>query len=175
MQLNRGAARTNKLSVTANSAVKGATEMSFASYDGSSWVHTPWTTYAATAPVTLYAPDGTKTVKAYYRDAAGDAYSTSDSIVLDTTPPSGTMLLNKGAATTISTTVTANSAVKGATQMRFVTWNGATKVVGAWQPYAAKASVTLYAPNGTKKVVASYRDAAGNLFSTSDTIVLSTR
>ena len=46
----------------------------------------------------LYPPDGTKRVYAYYRDATGNSFTTSDTIVLDTKPPSGTMQLNKGAA-----------------------------------------------------------------------------
>ena len=174
MQLNNGAAATNKLTVTADSTITGATEMRFAAYNGSAWVYSSWQPYAATATVTLYAPDGTKRVNAYYRDAAGNKYSTSDAIILDTVPPSGTMQLNKGAVATNKLTVTANSSVTGATQMRFAAKNGSAWVYSSWQPYAATATVTIYAPDGSKKVVAYYRDAAGNNFSTSDTIVLDT-
>ena len=174
MQLNKGAAATNKLTVTANSSVKGAKEMRFRAYNGSAWVYTAWQPYAGKATVTICVPDGTKKVYGYYRDAAGNSFTASDSITLDRVAPSGTMQLNKGAATTSSTTVTANSAVKGATEMRFASYDGATKVYTAWVPYAAKASVTLYAPASTKWVYAYYRDAAGNLFSTSDTIILNT-
>ena len=120
-------------------------------------------------------PDGTKRVYGYYRDAAGNLFSTSDTIVLDTKPPSGTMQLNNGAAATNKLTVTANSAVKGARRMRFAVQRGTVWVHTAWQPYAAKATVTLYAPNGTKKVYGYYRDAAGNTHKVSDTIILSTR
>ena len=85
------------------------------------------------------------------------------------------MRLNKGAAATNKLTVTANSAVKGATQMRFVAWNGSNRVFSAWQPYAAKATVSIYGPDGTKRVYGYYRDAAGNIYKTSDTIILRTR
>jgi hypothetical protein len=175
MQLNKGALATNQLSVTANSSVTGATQMRFKTYNGSSWVYTPWTSYAAKATVAIAAPDGSKRVYAYYRDAAGNLFSTSDTIVLDSTPPSGTMQLNKGATTTSSTTVTADSAVKGATQMRFKVYNGSSWVYTAWVPYASKATVTLYAPAGTKWVYAYYRDAAGNSLMLKDSIVLSMR
>ena len=174
MQIDSGAAYTNKLSVTANSSVTGASEMRFKAYDGAHWVYTPWTSYAATASVTLYAPDGSKKVYGYYRDGAGNSFSASDTIVLDTTPPGGTMQLNKGALATNKLSVTANSAVTGATQMRFKAYDGAHWVYSAWQPYASKAAVAIYAPDGTKKVYGYYRDAAGNLFSASDTIVLDT-
>jgi hypothetical protein len=173
MQLNKGAVATNKLTVTADSDISGATQMRFAAYNGSAWVYGSWQPYAATATVTIYAPDGSKRVVAYYRDAAGNNYSTSDTIVLDTVAPSGTMLLNNGDASTSSTSVTADSAISGATEMRFAAYNGSAWVYSSWQPYAATATVTIYAPDGSKKVVAYYRDAAGNNYSTSDTIILS--
>jgi hypothetical protein len=174
MQLDKGAAATNKLTVTADSAVKGASEMRFVTWNGSTKVVGAWQPYAATATVTLYAPDGTKTVYGYYRDAAGNSFSTSDTIVLDTVPPSGTIQLNNGAVTTSSTTVTANSSVTGATEMRFASWNGTSWVRTAWTSYAVTATVTLYAPDGVKKVYGYYRDAAGNTYTTTDTIILST-
>ena len=120
-------------------------------------------------------PDGVWYFHVRAVDSAGTGGPTATCTVrIDSTPPSGTMLLNNGAASTSSATVTADSSVTGAIEMRFASSNGGTLVYGAWRPYAATATVTLYAPNGTKRVYAYYRDAAGNVFVTSDTIFLST-
>ena len=68
----------------------------------------------------LAGADGTKTVYAEYRDAAGNVLATSDTIALDTAGPTGTMSINGGARTRPSAQRHAsNSDVTGATQMRF--------------------------------------------------------
>ncbi len=91
----------------------------------------------------------------------------------DTVAPSGSVLINAGSAWTNSTAVTlapsATDAV-GVTQMQFsndnVTWS-------TWETYsAATKNWTLVAGNGTKTVYARYRDAAGNVSTTNDTIGL---
>ncbi|MGD0997122.1 MAG: hypothetical protein ABR941_02215 [Thermoleophilia bacterium] len=86
----------------------------------------------------------------------------------------GTMRLNGGAVATNKATVTADSAVSGASQMRFASYDGTTLIYTAWQPYAAKATVAIYPPDGTKRVYADYRDPAGNMLTLSDAIVRDT-
>ena len=65
-----------------------------------------------------------------------------------------TMLLNNGAATTTSNKITINSAVLGATKMRFsndgVTWPG-------WSTYNTSKAWTLPAGSGTKTVYGQYQ------------------
>jgi len=87
----------------------------------------------------------------------------------DTTPPISTMSINAAAVITNTTAVTINSAVTGATQMRFMNAGGTWS---AWLPYASTKAWTLATGNGIKTVNALYRYAAGNILSKSDTIVL---
>lgn len=78
----------------------------------------PWVPYVALGTFTLTAGDGPKTVTVKVRDAAGNTKTLTGSITLDTTPPSGTMALNNGAATTPTRWTVANSSVSGATSVR---------------------------------------------------------
>jgi len=87
-------------------------------------------------------------------------------------PMSGTISVSGGAAWTKSTTVTLDSAVVNATEMRFsndnASWSG-------WQAYSAtKAGWTLTAGDGAKTVYGQYKDAGGNVYARSDTIGLDT-
>ncbi|MDZ4167988.1 MAG: cell wall-binding repeat-containing protein, partial [Coriobacteriia bacterium] len=96
-----------------------------------------------------------------YRDA---------SVYVDTLPPTGTFVLAAGAQYTTSASVTADSSVIGASEMRFDAGGG----YGSWVPYAATHPLTLVGGDGTRSVTAQYRDAAGNVTSLTDSIVLDT-
>ena len=97
MSVNGGAAFTTTRSVTINSSVNEVTQMRV---DGGAWVP-----YASTAQATLSAGDGVKTVTVDYKDQAEQTITLSDTITLDTTPPSGTMTLNNGVETTTGVNV----------------------------------------------------------------------
>jgi hypothetical protein len=145
-------------------------------------------TFAATAtdavgPVTItYSrqsgsvfPLGTTTVTVTARDAAGNSSTKSFKvIVVDTTPPKGTIKIDGCAPTTttgnVVVTLSFTDAV-GPVRMRFSLDGGATWT--AWEPYARTRALTLTGANGTKTVIAQVADAAGNIGSASDSIVLS--
>ncbi len=86
--INGGAASTNSTAVTlslsaADTGGSGLSQMRF-SNDGTSWGG--WVAYNSTAAWTLAAGDGTRTVYAQYRDAAGNTSAAcSDTIVLTIT------------------------------------------------------------------------------------------
>ncbi len=150
------------LTLASSDATSGVSNMRF-SNDGSTWGS--WITYATSSSWTLTTGDGTKTVYAQFRDAAGNATSSvTDTIGLDGTVPSGSVSIAGGAAWTTTTSVTldlsASDATAGVADMRFsndgTTW-------GSWVAYAATASWTLAAGDGTKTVYAQFRDAAGNV------------
>ncbi|MCX8007220.1 MAG: cell wall-binding repeat-containing protein [Coriobacteriia bacterium] len=137
----------------------------------------PDTISEGSGTATTYAdvPDGSWYFRVRARDAAGNWGGAAAKLVrIDTTPPSGTMALAGGAAWTTTRTVSVDStvtdALSGVWQMRFSTDGGTTW--GAWQPYAASASVTLPSGDGTKTVAAQYRDAAGNVLALVDDIRL---
>jgi hypothetical protein len=123
------------------------------------------------------------TLQFYSVDRAGNVETTtpvpafSFSVVPapDTTPPSGTMLVNNGDAYAISITATVTSAVSdaksGMDQMRV---DPGTGTFGTWTAYSADATITLPAGDGVKTVRAEYRDNAGNVATLTDTILLDT-
>jgi hypothetical protein len=95
------------------------------------------------------------------------------SVLLNTTEPiTGTMWLNAGATYANQLSVTIDSTITGATEMRFRDAGGAWT---SWEPYAAVGSSTLLPGDGPKTVEAEYRDAALNVLARSDDIFLDTR
>jgi hypothetical protein len=174
MSLNAGAACTASVSATVNSAVSdtlsGVHQMSIDAGSG----YGSWIPYAASSAVTLPSGDGTKTVAVRYKDDAGNVVNLTDTIVLDTTAPTGTMSVNGGAAYAASTSATVNSAVSdalsGVHQMSVDAGSG----YGSWITYAASSAVTLPSGDGTKTVNVKYKDDAGNVVTLTDTIVLDT-
>ncbi|MBI2061611.1 MAG: hypothetical protein HYT87_17870, partial [Nitrospirae bacterium] len=87
--ISAGATFTSTTAVTLTLSATGATEMAFSNDNLTYGAYQP---YATSFPWTLTAGDGTKTVYARFRDAAGNLSSqVSDTIVLDTGPPDTTL------------------------------------------------------------------------------------
>ncbi|QHZ55577.1 Ig-like domain-containing surface protein [Brevibacillus sp. NSP2.1] len=172
LAINQGAAFTTSRNVTLDLyANKGApdTRMSF-SNDGSTW--SPAEPFALTKEWTLSEADGGKTVYVRLEDKAGYTTDVSDTIVLDTTMPAGSLLINGGnlvtETRTVNLTVTAADA-NGPVQARFANedeeWNAWSDVVSAlpWE---------LSANDGSKIVRMQLRDQAGNVSSFTSSIEL---
>jgi ELWxxDGT repeat protein len=142
----------------------GVTRMRF-SDNGATW--SAWEALAATRTYTLPAGDGYKTVRVQYRDKAGNNSATfSDYIRLDTNPPTGTIVINGGAASTTNPVVNlsltwSDGTGAGVTRMRFSD-NGSTWT--AWEPQKAGKKHTLpLPPGGNQTVRVQYLDGAGNV------------
>ena len=113
------------------------------------------------------------------QDAAGNLATSADStfttlVPPDSTPPTGTISINNGAAyttsTTIALTLSCSDGGSGCSQMQFsndgTAWSGL-------EIYAASKSWTLTSGDGNKTVYVRYRDGSGNISSNySDTITL---
>ncbi len=164
--INNDETYTTAPAVTLNMSVTGASQMRF-SADGSVW--TDWEDYAATSPWTLTGPDGTFTVFGEFRDAALNTIADDDEIILDTTFPVATLVINGDVALTNNPDVVLTSTVTGATQMRFSN-NGADW--SAWQPAGETLNWTLAGDQGLNTVYGEYRDAAGNVTPAEDDITL---
>ena len=126
-----------------------------------------WLPYAATQGTTIpVGVNGTKTVSVQFRDAAGNvSTAVTDTIQLaDLTPPTGSVLINGGAASTSTLAVTLDLSATDAnsvTSMR-VRWNGQSW--GPWMPYSATRASTIPAgASGTKTVFVRFRDGGGNV------------
>ena len=163
-----GAAYTSVTGVTLTLAATdniGVTQMRLSEDSGFSGA--TWQPFATSASFTLAAGDGTHTVYAQFADADGNPSAiVSDSIVLDTVAPSGTIVLNSGALSTTSTAVNATLAAtddrSGVTAYRLsndgTSWSGWT-AMGA----TATSGWSLSAGDGTHTVFAEFEDAAGNV------------
>ena len=159
------------LILSASDATSGVSQMCF-SNDGITY--SGWQGYAISASWALSTGDGTKTVYVRYKDNAGNISAPfSDTIVLDTAAPSGSVSINDGASYTNTTLVTltlsADDAFSGVAQMSFsndeTNWSD-------WEVHRTGRSWTLTPGDGTKTVYVRYKDNAGNIATYSDTIIL---
>lgn len=162
------ALRDVTLQIRANGSADGL-QMSY-NTDGA------WSTFepfSSTKHLQLPGIDGTKSVSIKFRDQAGnESQDYSQSIILDTAPPSGSFTINNGAATTSSARVNLSVAATdnlGQIEMRIAnensTWSN-------WQAYTRSVPWTLPNGNGSKKVLLELRDEAGNVASLEKSIVL---
>jgi hypothetical protein len=140
----------------------GVSRMRF-SNDGATW--SAWEALAAARAYALPGGDGYKTVRVQYLDKANNRSAVfSDFIRLDATPPTGAIIINGGAATTLIRPVTlaltwSDGTGTGVTRMR-LSDNGSTWT--AWMPPAAARAHTLPAGLGNHTVRAQYLDGANN-------------
>lgn len=162
--INDGATYTTSTTVTltlsASDATSGIAEMRFSN---DKTAYTEWQTYATSASWTLQEGDGTKTVYVQFKDQAGLISTYTDTISLDTSPPTGSITISEGKTYTNSTSVTltlsAEDTTSGAAEMRFHTNDNATW--SSWEPCATSKSWTLTLGDGAKTIYVQYRDHAG--------------
>ena len=167
---------TNDVHVTvtmnADDAVSGLKEMSF-SYDGQLW--SAWETWAKSKALTLPVGDGTKDIYLRVRDSAGNIGGPVKAyLVLDTTPPSPTLIVNGGEGYTNSSTVVLTLALPGIIDLTgygvSLSNDGATW--GAIQPLKASMTWMLSSGDGEKKVFAQVSDPAGNAMEVQSGIIV---
>jgi hypothetical protein len=177
ISINGGAAYTSSTSVTLALVYSDATtSVTIAQYsnDDINWLD--WAGPVATKAWTLASGDGTKTV--YYKliDAAGNTAIFTDTIVLDTVAPTGSIIINGGAATTSSASVTLGLTYSDATSGVYqVQYSNDGTAWSDWEGASATKSWTLTSGDGTKTVYFQIKDNAGLVSSTySDTITLET-
>jgi hypothetical protein len=121
-----------------------------------------WETPSQTKSWTLTSGNGIRTVYYQIKDNAGlESIMYSDTIILDTTPPTGAIKINDGTPTTtvtVTLTLTATDETSGVVQMRFshdgIEWSD-------WESYSTSKAWTLTKGDGTKTVYAQFKDNAG--------------
>ncbi len=175
--INSGAPYATSTSVTLNlSGVdtgSGITTMSFSS-DGATWSAAE--TYAATKTYALSSGDGTKTVYVRFYDKAGNMSQFSDSIVLDTLVPTGTVKVNGGVSyinqATVALNLSAADTGSGVSAMSFST-NGTTW--GAAEAYMTTKAWIFASGDGAKSIYIKFLDNSGKWSAvTSVTVTLDT-
>ncbi len=162
ISINGGAAYTSGAAVTLTLSAadfpSGMSQMQF-SNDGTNYSAPE--TYATGKSYTLPEGDGLKTVYVKYKDVSGNwSAPVSDTITVDTSPPTGTIEINDGAPYAASSTVTLSLSSTDSAQMQFNNEGGAWS---GWEAYAASRSWSLSAGAGDKTVYAQLKDAAGNV------------
>ncbi len=167
LTINDGAPFTTSSNVTLNitqSDTGGSddVQMQF-SNDNGTW--SEWENASLTKPWTLENGDGEKTVYVKLKDAAGNETPViSNTINVDSTPPTGSLTINDGASFTASSNVTLNitqsdTGGSGDVQMQFSNDNG---IWSEWENVAATKPWTLENGDGEKTVYVKLKDAAGN-------------
>jgi hypothetical protein len=164
------------LSLTYSDATSGVDQVRY-SNDGV-WDTEPWEFPTNTRMgLSLTPGEGTKTVYYQVRDNAMNIATYSDTIVLEITSPTGSILINNGDEYTGSTSVvlslTYSDATSGVDQVRYSddgVWD-----TESWEFPTTTRSWTLFPGDGTKFVYFQVRDRAGHVSQTySDYIILST-
>jgi len=129
-------------------------------------VNTDWQPYVGTRSWQLQESDGTHTVSVEFRDAEGGTTCFSDQILYDSTPPSGTTIVNDGVAATKNTTVFIRSNITNVVDMRIGEGN--------WSAYASNSSTTVASGDGTKTISVDYRDEWGRIVNSTTPLLLDT-
>jgi hypothetical protein len=141
------------------------------SNDGATWVAMP---YAPLLPWTLSPGDGLKTVWLRVTDEGGNvSFAAYYTILLDTTMPTGVVLIDGGSAATSSRSVTVAAGAEdlGSPLTTLALSNDGSTWTS--MDFAPSVPWTLSAGTGTRTVQAKWRDVAGNWSAVkSDSIIL---
>jgi predicted CXXCH cytochrome family protein len=144
----------------ANSTWTASTVWNQANLTSPSSTSTAWS-YTWNLPVD---DGGSYTIQAKATDGAAqdDPTPASVTVSVDNTPPQVTAFnINGGAGYTTTASVSLDSTVTGATEMRFAESTSAL-TLATYQPYSSSAPYTLSSGDGVKTVYAQYKDSAGN-------------
>ncbi len=179
LSINRDAPFTTTRDVTLNITLYDENPISYKLVNaGEPWPDS-WRSTASPVdiPWTLTSgADGHREVLMLVRDAAINEFVTSDDIVLDTTPPEGTVSLNNGVEFTnallVSIALMADDDTSGLDRMRVSNTDDFSGA--AWQTVKENFSWTLPPGDGTKTVFLQLRDVAGLVSTIDASIILDT-
>jgi hypothetical protein len=158
--------------LTYDDITSGVTEVRY-SNDGSSW--TAWEDPSDTRDWILTSGDGIKTVYYEIRDNAGLITQTTDIIELDTSGPTGSIIINDNdawtSATNVILTLTYDDDTSGVDQVRYsndgISWT-------SWEDPSDTRDWILASGEGTKTVYYEVKNNAGLTYQTTDSIGLDT-
>jgi len=177
--INNNVAVTNSISVTLDIICPTDSwtpiEMSY----GDDLNPTNWETCATSKAWTLPSGDGTKTIHMRFKDGGGNTTTdTTDTILLDTTGPTGSITNDSGTPTndptpTFNLTIADAGVGTSGAQMRF---SGNNSTWSSWEVYATtKTNFNINTgegctnADGTKKIYVQFKDSLGNIGSVYDT------
>lgn len=175
LALNSGAAATSSLQVIVTlSAATDVTSVSLTSAPTIDCTSVTYEAFTANKAFALAGPDGTNTVRACLRDAAGNTAQVSDSITLDRVGPSPVSVSLPAFVTTNAATATLSFPAGDTAAVAAAEGSLDCATTPAYVPAAGSVVVPLSAQDGTKNIVACFRDAAGNTSQAAAQTVLDT-
>ncbi len=174
--IDSGAAFTNSTTVTLTLSCNDASGCSQMQFSNDNVTYSTPEAYGTTKSWTLTSGDGEKIVYAKFKDTPGYwSIPYNDTIVLDTTPPTGTITINGGAATTNSPNVILTltcSDANGCSEMQF---SNDDITYSTPEAYSTTKAWTLTPGDGTKTVYAKFKDTPDNWsIAYNDSILLDT-
>jgi len=134
-----------------------------------------WTVYSGSFTVTN---EGTSLIYFRSTDTAGNVETANmQTVKVDMTSPTGSVVINNGDASTTSTavtlTLTSNDATSGVSEVRYS--NDGVWDTEPWEPFSASKAWTLTAGDGAETVYYQIKDGAGLISATyQDSITLET-
>ena len=145
--------------VDSNGAV--VADMQFGN-DASSWG--AWEPFAAQRSYPLPPGDGPKTVSVRFRDKNFNVSAVySARIILDTTGPVGTIVIDNGAASTTTAAVVLSLTASDPSGVSAMQFSKDDSSWFAWEPFSSTRSAVLLPGSGTRYVYVRYRDSLGNV------------
>ncbi|MEW6069342.1 MAG: Ig-like domain-containing protein, partial [Candidatus Thermoplasmatota archaeon] len=161
------------LTVSATDAGSGVSQMCFSN---DNIIYTAWESYGTSKLWTLTTGDETKTVYVKFKDVAGlESTAFSDTIILDTTAPTGTISINADATYTTSTAVTLTLTASDANGVASICFSNDGTTYTGWETISTMKSWVLTAGDETKTVYVKFKDVAGiESGAFRDTIILDT-
>lgn len=137
----------------------------------------PWVDFKSTLGLRLSGGDGQKTVYAKYKDSNGwESAACSSSILLDTQPPQGSVLIDGGALYTRNATVTLTFNATDPAGVPAMMVSNTLDFAGAqWIDYVGEGSALrwgLTAGSGQRSVYVKFRDAGGHVSQPCDDSIL---
>jgi hypothetical protein len=133
-----------------------------------------WADYATSLGFRLSSGDGTKTVFVKYRDSNGwESAACNDSILLDTQPPLGGVLIDGGAGYTRNATVTLTFNATDPSGVASMLVSNTLDFAGAqWMDYAQSLRWGLIAGSGERSVYVKFRDAGAHVSVSADDSII---
>ena len=159
LSINSGANSTNDRNVTLTISANGASYMKIDN-DTAFTNMSSWITVATSYNFTLPAGVSTPTVYLSVKDDANNQKTTSDSIDVDTTPPTNLSIsINNGESYTNSTSVNLALSANGGPVTMYLSNNAS---IWTEYSYTTTKAWTLSSVDGTKTVYFKAKDSAGN-------------
>ena len=175
LTINNGMVYTNSSNVSVTLHAEDSLPLQMIVANNQTFIGANWTPYATSTNWTLSAGSGPRWVFARFIDLASNMTAViSNSIVVDTLGPNGTLAVNGGAFFTtnqfVTLTLYATDLYLNVTDMR-ISQN--TGFVGAvWQRYATTTNWALSGGQGTNNLYAEFRDTLFNVGTLAQTSVV---